>query len=61
MGYQMQRICRLTQYINSRKWPHFIAWGGKSSMKPKAAPCVNPEALMISTRTVGTNFRKEKN
>ena len=28
MGYQMQRICRLTQYINSRKWPHFIAWGG---------------------------------
>ena len=28
MGYQMQRICRLTQYIKPWKWRHFIAWGG---------------------------------
>ena len=28
MGYQMQRICRLTQYIKPWKWATFHSMGG---------------------------------
>ena len=55
MGYQMQRICRLTQYIKPRKWQHFIAWGGTRLPPSKMAAEVN---LILTVEVIESTFHR---